>query len=82
MKTARVQLDLKNKSCRILSKYIKLQSTTPGHYSLSSTNMLLEVERQVNVALHCKALKMFKSGEKKGRLRNYKGNLVMYQKRN
>ena len=26
-------LDLKNDSCRVLGRYIKLQSTTSGHYS-------------------------------------------------
>ena len=65
MKTAGMLLDFKNDSCRIVGRYMKLQSTTSGHYSLPLANMLLEVERPVNVVLHCEALKMFKSEEKK-----------------
>ena len=47
MKTAGMLLDFKNDSCRIIGKYIKLQSMASEHYSLSLTNILLEVE-------HCK----------------------------
>ena len=72
MKTSGMLLDLKNDSYRILGKYIKLQSTTSRHYSLPLINMLLEVERAVYVVLHCK----------EGKLRNYKGNLLVHQKRN
>ena len=43
MKTAGMLLDFKNDSCRILGRYIKLQSTMSGHYSLPLTNMNLEV---------------------------------------
>ena len=68
MKTAGMLIDLKNDSCRIFYRYIKLQSAISGHYSLPSTNMFLENKRPANVVLHCKALKMFKSeGNKKGR---------------
>ena len=41
--TAGMLLDFKNDSYRILCRYIKLQSTMFGHYSLLLTNMLLEV---------------------------------------
>ena len=56
MKTVGMLLDFKNDCCWILGRYIELQSTTSGHYSFPLTNMLLEVERQMNVMLHCKAL--------------------------
>ena len=66
MKTAGMLLDLKNDSRRILGRYIKLQNLISGHFILPLTNMLLEVERLVNVELHCEALKkMFKSRERK-----------------
>ena len=65
MKTAGMLLDFKNDSSRILGRYIKLQSTMSGHYSLPLTNMLWEIERSANVVLHYETLKMFKSGEKK-----------------
>ena len=65
MKTAGMLLDFKNDKCRILGRYIRLQSMMSGHYSLPLTNMLLEAERRVNVVLPFKALKMFKTGEKK-----------------
>ena len=65
MKTAGMWLDLKNDSCRIFGRYIELQSMMSAHFSLPLTNMLLEVERLENVVQHYKALKMFKSGEKK-----------------
>ena len=61
-------LDLKNDSCRILGRYIKLQSTTSGHNSLPLTVMLpliLEVEKLENVMLPCEALKNFESGDGK-----------------
>ena len=57
MKTVGMLLDLKNDSCQILGRYIKLQSMTSEHYSLPLTNMSLEVQRPANVVLHCKDLK-------------------------
>ena len=65
MRIAGMVLDFKNDSGWILGKYIKLQNMTSEHNSLLLTNMLLEVERPVNVGLHDEALKMFESGEKK-----------------
>ena len=66
MKTAGMLLDFKNDSCQILGRYIKLQSMMSGHYSLPLTNILLEVERQVNVVLHCEALKNVRESRKEG----------------
>ena len=56
MKTAGMLLDFKNDSCRILGN-MKLQNTTSGHYNLPLTNILLKVERLVNVVLHCEVIK-------------------------
>ena len=58
-------LDFKNYSSRIFGRYIKLQSTMSGHYSLPLTNTSLEVKKLANIVLHCEALKMFKNREKK-----------------
>ena len=82
MKTAGMLLDFKNDCCQILCRYIKLQSATSRYYSLPLTNMILKVERLVNVVLHCEALKNVWEWRKEGRLRNYTGNLLMNQKRN
>ena len=41
MKTAEMKLNFKNDSFRIFDRYIELQRTTSGHYSLPLTNMLL-----------------------------------------
>ena len=68
MKIAGMVLDLKNDCCCILGRYIKLQTTISGHYSLPLTNMLLETERLMNVVLHCKALKSVQEWGKEGRL--------------
>ena len=65
MKTAGMLLDFKNDSYRILSRCIKLQSMMSGHFSLPLRNMLLEVERPVNVVLHCEALKKCSRVEKR-----------------
>ena len=65
MKTAGMLLDLKNDCCTILGRYLKLQSTTSGHYSLLLTNILFELERLANVGLHYEVFKLFESGEKK-----------------
>ena len=64
MKTDGMLLDFKNGVSQILGRYIKLQHTTSGHYSLPLTNILLEVERLANVVLYCETLKMFETGEK------------------
>ena len=65
MKTAEMLLDFKNDSCWILGRYIKLQSTTSGHYNLSLTNMFCGVESSMNVVLHCEALKKCSRVEKR-----------------
>ena len=46
MKTAGMLLNLKNDSCQILGRYVKLQRIISRHYSLLLTNMLLGAEKK------------------------------------
>ena len=80
MKTAGMLLNFKNYSYQILGRYIKLQRTTSGHYSLPMTNMILAAEKSSKIVLHCEALENALEWRKEGRLRNYIGNWLMHQK--
>ena len=81
MKTAGMLLDFKNESCWILGRYIKLPiKLLLDIIVFPLTNMLLEVERPVNVELHCETLKNVQEWKEK-RLRYYIGNLLMHQKK-
>ena len=55
MKTIGILLNSKNDSHQILGRYIKLQRTTSGSYSLWSTNILLKTEKSPKILLYSEA---------------------------
>ena len=65
MITAGKLLNFKNGSCWILGRYIELQRTTSGYYSLLLTNMLLRAGKLLKIVSYCEALEKVSSKEKR-----------------